>query len=619
MKFLLLYLFLFFSVQAFGTAVDVSNPNQEYIGQQTKLYNDKNFNHPITTIEQLEPTAFKPVEKDIHSHFFTNDTLWYTFEVLNPTSTNIERYFVFDIPWLDDIEIYITHMQNEKHHYQLGNTFVFSQRTYPTNLLNVKHQFTQGISKVYVKVKTRDPFIVPISLLSQEELIKKVYTKNSGTLAIYSVILAMMLFNFILYFIIKHPSYLYYSLFLVSFIAANASYNNYTFQYFLFNYPTLQNWSQSIFLYCFSICGLLFTNSFLNLKILNRRLYFLTYKVILLIIVIFCLTALLGYGANIAFSIIVGFIFGIYSLIIAIYALQQKNSAALFFILGLSTGLTGTIITALSVSAFIPFNIYTYKAVDYGILIDTILLSIALAKRFTLMYEDLQKTQNELQELSLQLEQKVEERTFFLNKELENNKLLVKEVYHRVKNNLQIISSLLILQTKTIRDVKAKQVLQENIQRIEAISILHEKIFKTKDLKQINLKHYVKDIIFDFIDLTGTNQLNFDLNIKPISIGLNNLIPIGLIINELLTNSFKYAFSHTLQPHILIEFYPKDEYVYFKYKDNGKGANLEDFQKGFGFLLLDSLSIYQLNAQRDFFNNKGFNYTLKFPKATLSN
>jgi two-component sensor histidine kinase len=323
----------------------------------------------------------------------------------------------------------------------------------------------------------------------------------------------------------------------------------------------------------------------------------------------------------VAVGIFTTFIFGLYSLCVALYCVRHKNRSAIFFVLGVSFGLMGTMITGLSVSAIIPsFNMHMYKAVDYGIVIDTILLSIALAKRYTVLFENLQAAQTELILLSSNLENIVEQRTKFLNRELENNKLLLKEIFHRVKNNLQIISSMLILQTKNVDNpMLFKTILEENIQRIHSISLMHEKIFRSKNISEINVKKYIKDIIFDFIDLTGSNTLSFNLNIKDISIGINNLIPIGLIINELLTNSIKYAFNaNILQPHVTIELFTQDEYVYFKYKDNGEGACLDSFKEGFGLQLLDSLGVYQLHGKREYFNQEGFNYIIVFPKEKLN-
>lgn len=593
--------------------IDISNPNSTYIGTYMLQYNDKNNNHSVEYIKE-NSDLFKPLNKNIDSRFFTRDTIWYHFKITNPKVEKIERYFVLDIPWFDDVEIFIQDDKGQSH-YQEGNLFILQQRSYSTNLINIRHLFEAGISDIYIKAKTNDPFVFALSILDRENLLLQSSTKHTISFSIYSIIITMMLFNFILYFIIKHASHLYYSLFLFSFICMNMAYNNYTFEYFIGNNPVLQNWLEGLFLYIFSIMGLLFTQSFLELKYQHTKLYKSVLILIALTIVSALSTAIFAYHFFVAVGILTTFIFGLYSFCVAVYCVRQKNRSAIFFVLGVSFGLIGTMITGLSVSAVIPtFNIHMYKAIDYGIVLDTILLSIALAKRYTVLFENLQTTQNELVQLSSNLENIVHQRTNFLNRELENNKFLLKEVFHRVKNNLQIISSLLILQTKNVENpLLLKHIIEENIQRIQSISMMHEKIFTSKNINGINVKQYVKEIIFDFIDLSGFNSLSFTLKIKDISVCINTLIPIGLIMNELLTNSVKYAFNTTSHPHITIKLYTQGELIYFKYKDNGIGANLNDFTQGFGFQLLDSLSIHQLNGKREFFNQEGFNYTIAFP------
>lgn len=619
MKFLFSIIFIFNALFLFAQDINISNPKQLYIGEYMKVYNDKNFNNSLEYI-QKNTHLFTPLKQDIDSRFFTQDTIWYHLKVSNTQLEKLERYFVLDIPWFDYIEIFVID-SNQLYHYEGGNLFELSKRSYKTNLVNIKHNFEQGISDIFIKSKTSDPFVFPLSILDYQNLLELSLKKHTISFSIYSIILSMMLFNFILYFIIKHISYLYYSLFLFSFLCMNMTYNNYSFEYLIGNYPLLQNWLEGAFIYIFSILGLLFTQSFLEFKQNYPKLYTFTWILIICFFLLGFITFILMPYYFVAISILTAIIFGLYSLCVAVYCVKKKNRSAIFFVLGVSFGLIGTIITALSVSAILPtFNIHMYKAVDYGIVIDTILLSIALAKRYTILFENLQKTQQELVQLSINLENMVRDRTDILNRELQNNQLLLKEVFHRVKNNLQIISSLLILQTKNIQDpLLIKSILEENIQRIQSISTLHEKIFHSKNLNEIPLKPFIKEILFDFIDLTGFNTLKFKLNIQNRLISINHIIPFGLIINELLTNSFKYAFNtQENTPEIVISLYTENEKLIFRYQDNGDGANLEEFTQGFGFSLLESLCIHQLGGNPSFYNEKGFNYKIEFPNEALT-
>ena len=255
-------------------------------------------------------------------------------------------------------------------------------------LTNFKHDFEPGISTVYLQVKTRDPFIVSLSILEESALLTKQVEESVYTGLIYGGIAAMLFYNLFLFFGIKQRYYLYYVLFLGSFFVMNASYNGYTYMYFLSDYPTVQNWLQSLAIYLFMITALLFARSFLNLKKYHQTLYKFTAYLIFLIISIAVLAALFGgYHYHVMLSIILVMSVSIYIFVVALFSWLGGNRSARFFLLGAASGLIGAIITSLTVMSFIPFSYLTYKANDFGMLIDSILLSIALADRMKITLE----------------------------------------------------------------------------------------------------------------------------------------------------------------------------------------------------------------------------------------
>ncbi|HEY9246115.1 MAG TPA: PAS domain S-box protein, partial [Candidatus Methanoperedens sp.] len=128
---------------------------------------------------------------------------------------------------------------------------------------------------------------------------------------------------------------------------------------------------------------------------------------------------------------------------------------------------------------------------------------------------------------------------------LKEKEVLLREIHHRVKNNMQIISSLLRLQSENIRDEKYLGVFKDSYNRIKTMSLVHEKLYQSKDFANINLREYINDLVVSifqsfFIDET-TISLTMDIEDVPIKIDM--AIPCGLVINELVTNSLKYAFK----------------------------------------------------------------------------
>lgn len=577
-----------------------------------KYFEDKDSIHTLESIKSLEKKSFKKLKKNVHSNIFTKSTFWYKFKVENSTNKNTERYFVFDLPWIDKINIFILN-NNKTTKYSIGNQLNFKNRSQKVNLLNQKHIFKEGFSTVYMQVKTRDPFVLPVSLLSKDSFNQKIFNIHTIEFAIYCTIFSMLFFNFLLYFVIRNQIYIYYVLFLSSFLFMSFSYNNFTFQYILNDTPNMQNWLQSIGIFIFSIFGLLFSKSFLNLKEEHPRVNILTKYIIYFYILLLISPFVVSYDIHIMLSIYLVVLFSFYILTISIYSFIKGNKSALFFIVGTIFGLMGTTITALSVISILPYEWYLYKAVDFGIIIDSILLSVALANRYNILYSTLQKTEKKLLELNETLEDKVKQRTNELSFQLKNKNILLKEISHRVKNNLQIVSALFSMDKKKISDKKAQEVINNNIQRIKSISLLYENFIDSKDLENIDMNEYINSITKEF-QLTLENKvITYNVNVIDTKLQSKELIPLGLIINELITNSIKYAFLNKKQPEISITIrqISKNEFK-LTYKDNGLGTNIDTIKKGFGFKLLKSLAVYQLNGTIECSNNKGLEHIITF-------
>lgn len=127
---------------------------------------------------------------------------------------------------------------------------------------------------------------------------------------------------------------------------------------------------------------------------------------------------------------------------------------------------------------------------------------------------------------------------------LREKEVLLKEIHHRVKNNMQIISSLINLQSSRIDDKKTAKVLQSSQNRIKSMAIIHEKLYQSQDFTNVDLSEYVQSLIHNLMMTYGVDKkkIRFHTDIKDIYLDINRAIPCGLIINELLTNSIKHAF-----------------------------------------------------------------------------
>ncbi len=359
-------------------------------------YEDPTAKMTLTQIRDLTSDQFNPLNKAVASHPFTTSAFWYQCKVENKKKNPVARLMVFEPAWIDSVHMTVISPNGKIQTYQGGNIYPYAIREMDHYLTNFKHDFEPGISTLYIQVKTRDPFIVSFSIVEESAFLSKQVKESIYTGLIYGGIAAMLFYNLFLFLGIKQRYYLYYVLFLSAFFVMNASYNGYTFMLFLSNYPTAQNWLQSTGIYLFIITALLFARSFLNLKKYHQTLYKVTRYLIILIIGISVLTALFsGYHYHVMLSIILVMSVSIYIFVIALYSWLDGNRSARFFLLGAASGLIGAIITALTVMSFLPFSYITYKANDFGMLIDAVLLSIALADRMKISLEKTRMVEKE--------------------------------------------------------------------------------------------------------------------------------------------------------------------------------------------------------------------------------
>ncbi|MBI3520319.1 MAG: sensor histidine kinase [Bacteroidetes bacterium] len=236
-------------------------------------------------------------------------------------------------------------------------------------------------------------------------------------------------------------------------------------------------------------------------------------------------------------------------------------------------------------------------------------------------YTDLLLRSNEvIQEQKNQLEIEISTKDT-LNKNLEDTLkdrvLLLSEIHHRVKNNLAVVNALMELQTFYLEDEKTVQILKESQNRIKSIALLHEKLYENKSLKNVDVSSYSHELIH-FIKQSLSNKdknINISININNINLEMTKAMPFGLLLNELVTNSYKYAFINKDTGNIQITVFEKDHDYVLEYKDDGPGFeyNNEAKKSSLGLNLIESFCI-QLNGTFVYKNNPNeMVFEFKFP------
>jgi PAS domain S-box-containing protein len=160
-----------------------------------------------------------------------------------------------------------------------------------------------------------------------------------------------------------------------------------------------------------------------------------------------------------------------------------------------------------------------------------------------------------------------------INESLKEKDVLLKEIHHRVKNNMAIISALLQLQARYSDDEKVTQLFRDSQSRISSMALVHEKLYQTKDFTDINFREYVEEFVRHILSTYGKKEgdISLMLSVDDISLNIDTMIPCGLIINELVTNSIKHAFEGVESPEISIALNVNDNFATLVYRDNGMG------------------------------------------------
>lgn len=203
-----------------------------------------------------------------------------------------------------------------------------------------------------------------------------------------------------------------------------------------------------------------------------------------------------------------------------------------------------------------------------------------------------------------------------LKNALKEKEMLLKEVYHRVKNNLQVVSSLINLQARNIKNAAIADLLKQSADRIKSMALLHEKLYQSKDLTRINFNEYIRSLVDHLLFGYGDpGRINVGLKIDDVFLDVDTAIPCGLIINELLSNALKHAFPNDRHGEINISFTQVDSECTLVIADNGIGfANGQDFKKSesLGLHLVDTLT-GQLMGQMILEQTGGSMFTIRFP------
>ena len=427
-----------------------------------------------------------------------------------------------------------------------------------------------------------------INIINEKEFIKKDKKKQFHIILFVGMILAFLVYALALYLYTKDFSYLFYALYIITLLFQQLTYVGFLPLYMPKEFTHVDNLIVVPKVGLLIITGVLFARSFLKTSLyikIDRVYKIIIYAVILQILV---LSSPFFYYPEI--TVLTGLLFIVYNYYAAIYVYRNGNKQARFFILGWSFLLVGyfvSIIDALGIYSIM----YHFPSL---VLICTVFEALFLLLAFVDKLSVLQKEKNiadnrllgELQKRNIIIEEEVSNRTKMLNN-------LYKELHHRVKNNLQIILSIIRLQGEKFDEEILKEQFEKLENRIKAISKTHEILYLNDDIEKIDMYEYINSLCED-INISFDNSISILVNSEE-KMPLREAVYVGIIINELVSNSIKHASRCS---KIIINLHKIEDFFYLDISDDGLGYEIREISnKSLGLRLVKNLVRDQLSGE----------------------
>ena len=573
----------------------------------TQIFIDHNH---TTTTHTVQKKAFKPTHQESIGFGYSPDLdVWVRIELYNPTDIPLQKILEYANPLTTHVALYDAKtqmliakdglLQNRAHRQTLNPYFELTLKAKETKTYYLKASST--IIALVMRLELWEPRAFYNHALQLRSLLS----------LFFGAMFIIILYNLIIYFIVREISYLYYVFFFASVTLHQFNYRGvlaFTLSpdsiQLLIEYATFVVAAPVFFL-------MLFTKEVLDLKQYVRANKFFTILLWLYPLSII-LIYLLGLD-HLRAVLSVSMLFALF--IITAYALYHKNKQAKYLTVGWALFWTASLLMYLSnigvydIFSKIPF--YT----ELTLVAEALIFAFSLAMMIKQTNQEKLETQNKYIALQAEKEhlltQKVQKRTEQLSISLQEKDLLLKELNHRVKNSIQTIVSFLRLQIDDTEDKSIQRTLTNIENRILSINHLYA-LLNTKE----NLTHIDAHEYFNLLATTiqsGFHQKGIEVTIHTtIQLPSKTAIYCGFILNEALTNALQHAFGSGQKGHIDISLINQREEYLMQIKDNGKGFDTSREFDSLGLTILESLATFQLKGALNIEATEGTIITIKW-------
>ena len=412
----LLLLVCTFSANSKNLLIDKNSAHYIQLGPYIELFEEKDTALMFSEIKN-SPHDWQQNNQAIINLGYTNSTYWYRFSITNTDYKRIDRLLAIEYPPLDNVDVYWGNKDIGFSHEEFGRSLPFDTR-------KIKHRnLIQAISikpnqslDIYLKIKTESAMQLPLYLWSEQALIES----EQHTLMIhglyFGMTIIMLFYNLFLYLSIRDKTYLVYigSVFFV--ILIQASLRGFSYQYLFSDYPLIEKHQLPISICAAGALLALFSIMFLELKTRSKTLYKIVSSIIVVLLVLALISPFIGYSLSVRLSVVVTMLYSVIAAYTGLYIWYKGFKPASFFSIAYVTFFIATILMSLNKLGLMERNFFTEYAQEIGSGLEVVLLSFALAYRISLLKKEKEQAQ---QNLTVNLEKKIQERTTELNETLE--------------------------------------------------------------------------------------------------------------------------------------------------------------------------------------------------------
>ncbi|MBW0148958.1 diguanylate cyclase [Marinobacter arenosus] len=326
------------------------------------------------------PDVLQRTDDRVIANGIDSGAVWLVADVLNPTGAPIARRMSVRIGWLDRVDFYLMPTGEPPRRFKSGDTIPVHKRSFSTRVPTAEYAFPSGITRLFLRVETSDPVVVPFYFTS----IKAGHNQEQFDAAFYSfvygVMFALAAYNLMLFTGLRRRRYLFYSIYMVTFVFMTASYSGIGMALVWPSSVVWQQWAPPLLMFCFAFSGIAFATSFLQVKLRRRKLFRSLQAICLIYFALFAACYIAeerGFALTLAFSMVP--IFTALMLYLGISSWVSGMTSARYYLAGTLASAIGASITALTVYGVLPYSQIGFYAVDIGMVLDAMLLALALA------------------------------------------------------------------------------------------------------------------------------------------------------------------------------------------------------------------------------------------------